>query len=264
MKLAISNIGWEAPNDIYIYDLMKKYGYSGLEIAPTRIFPQHPYDNLTEAELWSRKLKKEYGFTIPSMQSIWYGRQEKLFGTVEERERLVNYTKRAIHFSAAIGCKNIVFGCPRNRSIPEGVDAQIGVSFFKEMGDYAAKHDVVIGIEANPTIYNTNYINDTLSALSLIQKVESDGFKLNLDVGTMIANDEDISVLIGKVGLIHHVHISEPELKPVKKREFHKELKKVLSEGMYDGYVSIEMEKTDDLSLIENKLQYVRECFYDL
>ena len=261
MKLAISNIGWEAPNDIYVYDLMKKYGYSGLEIAPTRIFPQHPYDKLAEAELWSRKLKKEYGFTIPSMQSIWYGRQEMLFGTAEEREILVNYTKRAIHFSAAIGCKNLVFGCPKNRYIPEGVDARIGVSFFKEIGDYAAENNTVIGVEANPAIYSTNYINDTLSALDLIHEVGLEGFKLNLDVGTMIENNEDVSLLVGKVGLINHVHISEPGLKSIKERALHKNLKSVLAEGKYDGYVSIEMGKTDDLSLIEDKLHYVRECF---
>ena len=44
MKLSISNIGWEEKDDNAVYQLMKKYGYSGLEIAPTRIFPVSPYD----------------------------------------------------------------------------------------------------------------------------------------------------------------------------------------------------------------------------
>lgn len=54
-----------------------------------------------------------------SMQSIWYGRTEKLFGTEEERNLLLDYTKSAVDFAAAIGCKNLVFGCPKNRCIPE-------------------------------------------------------------------------------------------------------------------------------------------------
>ena len=46
MKLSVSNIGWKMEEDEYVYSLMKKYGYSGLEIAPTRIFPEAPYDCL--------------------------------------------------------------------------------------------------------------------------------------------------------------------------------------------------------------------------
>ena len=42
------------------------------------------------------ELKKNEGFIVPSMQSIWFGRQEKVFGTAEERQILVDYTKKAI------------------------------------------------------------------------------------------------------------------------------------------------------------------------
>lgn len=49
LRLSVSNIGWQAEDDREIYALMKEYGYSGLEIAPTRIFPENPYDRLTEA-----------------------------------------------------------------------------------------------------------------------------------------------------------------------------------------------------------------------
>ena len=45
-------------------------------------------------------------------------------------------------------------------------------------------------MEANPAIYNTNYINTTQEALDLIREVGSDGFRLNLDVGTMLENGE--------------------------------------------------------------------------
>ena len=42
MKLAISNIAWETGEDEQVYALMRKYGYSGLEIAPTRFFERDP------------------------------------------------------------------------------------------------------------------------------------------------------------------------------------------------------------------------------
>ena len=261
MNLSISNIGWIKEYDTDVYGWMKQFGYTGLEIAPTRIFPDKPYDKIQEAAAWSNRLKKEYGFSIPSMQSIWYGRQESLFGSREEREILAGYTRKAIIFAAAIGCKNLVFGCPRNRNLPEHADMEIGVRFFQEMGDYAYAHGTVIGMEANPLIYHTNYINDTASALELIRQVDSKGFLLNLDVGTMIQNNENISELTGNIPLIHHVHISEPELRQIEKRKLHRELKKILVREEYNGFVSIEMGNVKHISLIEEKLKYISQVF---
>ena len=261
MKLSVSNIGWIAEKDKQVYELMVRYGYSGLEIAPTRVFPENPYEKDNEAGGWSKNLKKKYGFYISSMQSIWYGRQEKLFGSEEERKILFNYTKKGIDFAAAIECKNLVFGCPKNRNMPEGASPAIAVKFFRELGNYAAACGTVIGMEANPLIYHTNYINDTLAAIALIKEVNSKGFLLNLDIGTMIQNNEDITELKGKVNFINHVHISEPGLAPIKERFMHKELKKILDSENYMGFISVEMGKFDDILALENSLQYVRAIF---
>lgn len=261
MQLSISNIGWASEQDKTVYLLMKKYGFEGLEIAPTRIFPNSPYENINQASIWADEMKKLYGFTVPSMQSIWFGRKEKLFGTEEERSILLEYTKKAIDFAAAVNCGNLVFGCPKNRYISNMDDLKAGIDFFKVIGDYAADRKTVIGMEANPAIYNTNYINDTVSALELIEAVASAGFLLNLDVGTMIQNEEQVEELNGKVKLINHVHISEPELKPIQKRELHTRLRDVLIAENYRGFISVEMGKTGDLQDIENTLKYVKETF---
>ena len=261
MKISISNISWDSSEDKMIYELMQNNGFSGLEIAPTRVFPEHPYDRLESATEWAEGLKNQYGFSIPSMQSIWFGRQEKLFGTEEERKVLVDYTKKAIDFSAAVGCGNLVFGCPRNRNMPDGADVQIGVDFFRTIGEYALSRGTVIGMEANPSIYNTNYINDTPSALRLIEEVDSEGFRLNLDVGTMIYSGERVEILKNKVHLISHVHISEPGLKPIVHRSLHEELKELLRMEDYSGFVSIEMGKTEHPGSLVEAALYVREVF---
>lgn len=257
MKLSISNIGWTEADDLQVYDLMQRYGFSGLEIAPTRILPNKPYDRLPEIRQWYQKLNMDYGFSVPSMQSIWYGRSESIFGSPEEREALLAYTKKAVDFARTIGCRNLVFGCPRNRNLPEGACARSAVSFFREIGDYAKSRDTVIGMEANPPIYNTNYINDTASALELIREVDSEGFRLNLDVGTMIHNEESVDILVGQEHLINHVHISEPYLAPIRERAIHKELIALLRQWEYAGYVSIEMGRQEDLSSLENGMAYL-------
>lgn len=257
MKFSISNIAWTSEQDAEVYALMKNYGFTGLEIAPTRIFPEVPYDKLDVAEKWAISLKKEHGFTVSSMQSIWFGRQEKLFGSEDERILLINYTKKAIDFATAINCHNLVFGCPRNRNMPEKADENIAVKFFKQIGDFAASKGIVIGMEANPPIYNTNFINDTSSALDLVKKVNSEGFRLNLDLGTMIQNEEQIDKLAGNVSLINHVHISEPGLKLIQERSLHQDLINILKKENYQGFISIEMGKQDEICFIEKVMKYV-------
>lgn len=261
MKLSVSNIAWDASKDMEVYNLMKKMEYHGLEIAPTRIFVDKPYEQLNDAKIWSGEIKEKFGLDISSMQSIWFGKQGKLFESKEDRKELLEYTQKAIDFAKVINCKNLVFGCPRNRNIPENFDEEIAVSFFRELGEYAASNETTIGMEANPTIYNTNYINNTMEALELIEKVNSDGFKLNLDFGTIVQNDELISELHGRVKMINHVHISEPGLKPIEHRDSHIELNELLRREAYKGYVSIEMGKVDDISILTNTMKYIKEIF---
>lgn len=261
MKLAISNIAWAAEQDDAIYDLMRKYGYTGLEIAPTRIFPKQPYARLKEATAWRNRLHNQYGFVIPSMQSIWFGRTERIFGSETEQKVLLDYTRQAIDFASAISCHNLVFGCPKNRSMPESACLDTAASFFRKIAEYALACGTVIGFEANPGIYNTNYINTTQEALQLIETVDSAGFRLNLDVGTMLYNNESVEELAGKVKYLSHVHISEPWLAAVSKRQLHRELADCLRTEGYCGFVSVEMAKQESLQPIVNALEIVRNIF---
>lgn len=261
MRLSISNIGWAKENDLAVYTMMKNNGFTGLEIAPSRIFSEKPYDKLIEARAWADNLKSENGFIVSSMQSIWYGRIEKLFGTNEERSALVDYTKKAIDFAETIGCKNLVFGCPRNRNIPDGADESLAIYFFKEIGDYAYEHHTVVAMEANPSIYNTNFINTTKLAIDIVENVNSNGFLLNLDIGAMVENCESLDILNDKGHLINHVHISEPRLKPIQHRNIHKQLARYLHDIGYDRFVSIEVGKQDDIIGLAEMINYVKEIF---
>ena len=258
MQLSISNIAWDSNIDIEIYSVLKEYGFCGLEIAPTRIFHTDPYEHINDALIWSRNLLTEYNLKISSMQSIWYGRKEMLFGSMDERKVLLEYTMKAIDFASTINCKNLVFGCPKNRFKPDKASFNIAIEFFKKIGDYAYDKGTVIGLEANPTIYNTNYINTTESAIETIKLVDSKGFKLNLDIGTMIQNDESLNILRENAGLINHVHISEPNLAYIENRQIHKDLIRLLKDNDYNGFISIEMAKRTNISDIKSSMSYLK------
>lgn len=149
----VSNITWAAEQDAIVYKLMNQYGFSRLEITPTRIFVENPYDKCMEAEKWSKGVEHEYGFASP------FGLEERngYLAIVKNARCFVGYTRKAINFAEVIGCRDLVLGCPRNRNILKDTDLEIEVRFLRKIGDHAAKCGTIIGMETNPPIYNTNF-----------------------------------------------------------------------------------------------------------
>ncbi len=259
MKLSISNIAWSKENDEEMYQYLSNK-VDAIEIAPTRIIEENPYEHIEEMKQYVKRLEEKYNLKISSMQSIWFGKQEKIFESQEEREELVNYSKKAIDFANAINCKNLVFGCPRNRVVNNVEEEKdIAKEFFGEIGDYAKQNNTCFAIEANPPIYNTNYINKTQDAIELAKELNNEGIKINLDFGTIIENKESLDILKQNVPLINHVHISEPNLEYIQKREEHKELISILKQNNYTGYISVEMKNQNDIEKVKETVNYLIE-----
>ena len=260
MKLSISNIGWLPEHDDRVLSHMASRGFLGLEIAPTRIIADRPYDHLGQARTWAGSLRRRYSLSVSSMQSIWYGRRERLFGSAEERQALLDYTRRAIDFAAATGCRNLVFGSPKNRDTDDVEAAMpIAVEFFHKLGEYAAARGTVLAMEANPPIYGTRFINTTPQAVELVRRVASRGFRVNLDLGTMLQGGEPIDSISQFADIINHVHISEPHLAPILHRKEHLQLFQVLAEGGYRGFVSIETGGRQSIDSILSTIDYVAD-----
>lgn len=260
MRLCASNIGWTSEHDEAVFGLMRGYGFTGLEIAPSRIFSHNPYENLHGASEFAAKLKADYGLCVASIQSIWYGMTQRIAGTPHERNLLLEYTRKALRFADAMSCRNIIFGCPKNRNILDPDDEAVIVQFLLDVCDESRRFGIVIALEPNPKIYGTNFVNTTSQALALVSRINHPSLKVNLDFGAVIANNETLNDILANINLINHVHISEPELVPVKPRTEHEELSAILKASGYDGYVSIEMRKTDTDEL-SRVMSYVREVF---
>lgn len=261
MKLSVSNIAWTKEYDEEMYAFLQAEKIDGLEIAPTRIFPESPYDKNEAAAVFGMQLKEKYNLVIPSMQSIWFGRTENIFASVEERKALMDYTKKAIDFASAIGCKNLVFGCPRNRAYADGTDIKVAIPFFEELGEYAYSRNTVLSMEANPPIYNTNYCNTTMEAVELVKSVGSKGFLINLDIGTMIQNEEELQVVEAAREWLNHVHISEPGLAFIEHRALHKELAVYLKDTGYNRFVSLEIKTQENIQNVKDAMHYLQDVF---
>lgn len=263
MKLSISNIGWTSKYDKEMYSFLKFNGFTGLEIAPTRIFPDAPYEKIVEARDYKKMLSEKYELNVSSMQSIWHGRKEQIFDDSSQRTSLIEYTKKAFSFAQAIECRNVVFGCPNNRNVNGPEDEKISIEFFNQLGDLAVEFGTTLAIEANPIIYGTNYLNTTQEAYELISKINNPGIKLNYDFGTVIFNKENVEDVSRYLQIINHVHISEPNLDPVVLGEEQNLLLGLLLKADYTGFISIEMKNTNDIELVKKKITMLKErCDY--
>ena len=273
MKLSISNIAWANEFDQEMYETIKNMGFQGIEIAPSRIFGLDPYQNTKN---WLENFKKKYGLEISSIQSIWYGRAENMFSSPEEYDILLGVTKKALSFASSMECKNVVFGCPKGRTVPKTMDRteafRIFENFAREVVEFAKQNQTVFALEANPEIYGTNFLVNVFEASSIVNAVGSEYCKINLDLGELLYNigdndsDETNRKILKVIDMVYpninHIHISEPYLGRIKKRNLHSLLFDFLKERGYKNYVSIEMRKQDLLMDVKEKLEYIKELTY--
>lgn len=259
MKYSISNIAWDKKDDFAMYTFLQQNNIDGIEIAPTRLF-ENPYENPERAQLYATMLKNRFGLAISSMQSIWYGQQGNIFNPAEAT-KLGDYTRKAIDFAAAMGIKNLVFGCPKNRSMPQGKNEDDVLEFFYNLGEYAKAKGTVLALEPNPVIYNTNFLNYTKDACEFCRKVNSEGVKVNIDFGTILYNKENPHLIKTYKNTVNHIHLSVPNLEYVEKIKEHSTLKKVLNKIDYDGYLSIEMKNQNDIAKVQQAVLYLKENF---
>ena len=259
VKISVSNIAWEKPLEKKILSYLSNKKYDAIEIAPTVIVKDNPYNNINIAKKYLKELQRKYNLSICSIQSIWYGKNGNIFNK-NDVEELIKYTFKAIDYAQNIDCHNIVFGCPKNRNKYDINDSnKLAVDFFNRVCEYALSKNVVISIEPNPTIYNTNFINTTKEAIEFVKIINKSSFKINVDFGTIIENQEDLDVIYDNIDLINHIHISEPNLEKIKKRDIHRIfIEKMLKLG-YNNYFSIEMKKTENVMDLIEVIDYLEE-----
>lgn len=262
MRFSISNIAWKAEWDKEVYCKLTEIGFSAIEIAPLRTLINGYDSSVEDYESWL-KTYNVYFKEIASMQSLLFGLDIQLFESIENVNFVLDILRKGLVFASRLNVKTLVFGSPTIRNVNSNQEFENSKIFFKQIADLAQPCGIQIALEPNPTIYHTNFINTTLDALEYVKMINHPNFGINLDLGTIIENNETIHDIIDEecVQWIKHVHISEPYLIPIKTDhfEYHVQLLKSLSAVGYDKYVSIEMKSGLELQELFELLEYVKE-----
>ena len=219
MRLAVSNIAWSRDNDAAVAALLRTFGVTGVELAPTVVWPDplsiSPVDVRAYRDWWDGE-----GFTVVALQALLFGHPELvLFGGPEAREGMLQHLTGMIALGAQLGAQTLVFGSPRNRSVgelPADHAQAIAVEFFREIGRRATEHGVAVCIEPNPAAYHCDFVTTVAEGVALVEAVSSAGFGLHIDAGAMAINGEAIEASLALAAKsMRHFHASEPFLEPL-------------------------------------------------
>jgi len=246
MKLAISNIAWQPEEETKMISLITSHGVEGIEIALTKYWVEPTL--ATEHEI--AELKKRFDsvrLSIPTAQALLFGHPELvLFGTDEDRIKTFEYIFKICRVSSEMGIKSLIFGSPKNRlrgKISGDSALEIAADFFHQLAYEISPLDITICIEPNPVEYGCDFIRTTGEAIELVQKVNHQNFRLNLDTSAIFLNHEEPEFIIPQcIPYTNHFHVSEPYLNPIgTMNNNHRIIAKVLQDCNYSGWISIEM-----------------------
>lgn len=251
MKLAISNIAWQRSEDAAVAELMRATGVSGLEIAPTAVWPKPLVAAATEVDA-VRDWWAERGIRVVALQALLFGHPELvIFGDGATRTATLDHLEGMMVLAARLGAGPLVFGSPKNRvrgAMPMDEALAIATEFFRDAGRRAEAHGVVLCVEPNPKDYGCDFVNTAAEGLALVQAVAHAGFRLHLDAGALALNKEaPVEAIAAAVPVLRHFHASEPHLAVLGTAGTdHGACAAGLRAGDYSGWVSVEMRSTPD------------------
>lgn len=267
MKIAVSNIAWDAAEQAEVFEVLSAAQIAGVEVAPTKLWPDWEGATGAAAER-ERAAFADAGFVIPALQSVLFGCPDmKLFGNDAERSALLKHIEHVAALAAELGARTLVFGSPRNRdpgdlSPGEAMDA--AVSVLREAGSLCASRGVWLGIEANPAAYECRFVTRWFEAAELVRRCDSPGVRLHLDSAcTFLAEDDLAEAVAATTDILAHVHISEPQLGAFDTIQVdHASFGAALREAGYDGWCSVEMRRCDDpLAAVRRAVDLANSCY---
>lgn len=268
-RLAVSNIAWRPEEADAALDMLCARGVPGIEIAPGLTFPSEPdpfRPNTAVVDQWRSGLDRR-ALTLVSMQSLLFGRSEAaLFGDADQLGVFEAGMHAAIDLAGGLGCPNLVFGSPAARRVPGGMEMVTAVAIasdvFGRLGDRCRATGSVLAVEPVPSSYGTNFLNTFAETANFVRALDHSAVRVNLDLGALIANAETerfLEHLPAWVGLIGHVHISEPNLAPAPSdMAALARVLNALAHAGRDGWVSIEMLAADGDNVARLKSCVVR------
>lgn len=175
----------------------------------------------------------------------------KVTGPAIDKDRQMEYLRRALDRVSRLGVRVVVFGSGGARQVPEGFSKQEAfqqlVDFGKRAAPEARSRNITIAIE--PLRHQeTNIINNTTEALAWVNAVNDPNIQLMIDFYHFQVEKEDPSAIFLVKDHLRHLHMANPEgrVLPLKWDEYnYAPFFAVLRQLHYDRLISVEASTRD-------------------
>lgn len=200
-RLVVSNLCWT--DEARALAVLRRFGIGKLEVA------------VTACQGWNDPpadiLKRYSGFEVYSMQALFYGVDSNLFVDVEG---FLEHWSLVARVAARLGAKRLVFGSPKNRLVPNGMDPKEATSVF--VAAFRRVSDMLDGaavcIEHNAPDYGCNFVTTVDQAENIVDNIDRNNVMINLDTG----NAEMTGCVVAPVPVgVGHIQVSAPFLGPI-------------------------------------------------
>jgi D-psicose/D-tagatose/L-ribulose 3-epimerase len=230
VRIGISNLAWRREEDA---ELLAELRVDALEVAPTKL-----WDEPLAAAGVTLAAYREQAPPIVALQALLFGRPElRVFDA--SRDATLSHLRAMCDLAVALGASVLVFGSPGNRR-RDGRPVELAISFFRELGEYAAGRGVCVCVEPLPPELGTDFVTSAAEAADLVDAVDSPGFGLHLDSASLHLTGEDPLEAI-RPGL-RHFHASDLGFGVLGTTGVdHERCAQALRRAGYDGVVSVEL-----------------------
>ena len=208
MLNCISNIAWYFEDTEQVFKIMCENQIFNVEVAPLELIDCWDFPNYNKLNLFC-DICRDYGISISSMQSIFYKKQINIFENMKKSVKHMNFVKEICNM---IKCPYIVFGSPKNRNTNKSQEASMSElnCFFKQLN--FAHEGLLIGIEANPAEYGTNFLNNYQQISKYMQEYNQlNSVRTHFDIGCYLLSNNNFFDI--KDLRIENMHLSMEYLK---------------------------------------------------
>jgi sugar phosphate isomerase/epimerase len=234
-----------------ICDLVADIGYDGLEIAPfalhedVREMPQADKERV-------RKALDDSGLECAGLHWLLTKPEGLHIGDPDDalRRETADYLVTLAEFCALLGGRDMIFGSPKSRDVPEGGDRlgywQRAQDTVRSAGERAHELGAVIAMEPLARSIS-NFLNHASEVRRFVGEIDHPGVRMMVDCYSM--GDESIprSQIIAESGdLILHVHANDTTMREPGTGDLDfSEVVTALKGIGYDGWVSLEVFEID-------------------
>ena len=264
MKLSISNLAWNSSTTLEeVIPKLSKAGMNGIEIAPTKIWPD--IEDITSQDISDfRKKLEDNDLVVSGIQSLMFGHPEFQLFQESTWASMLNHLEKMIDLAGSLGASVAVFGSPKNRikgdlSVLEA--NELAATFLKKLVPCLSENNVTLTLEPNAPAYGADFLITYQDVIDLSLEIDSKRIRPQIDTGCLWMAGVEPSNAYNLMAP-EHVHLSVPNLEIVPGEKDFSSFLNLVNQSDYKGWLVIEMldNEANSLSQTIESAEWLFSC----